>query len=106
MARRKGHSFERHVAILFQSIFPGARRQLEYHSDDAKGIDIAGTGVYKVQCKRYRDYAPVAKINEVQCDREFGEVPILVTAGDHKEPMAVLPLEDLLQLIERVERAG
>lgn len=98
-SRKKGHQFERDVAIMFRGIFPGARRQLEYHEDDCLGVDIAGTGRWKVQCKKLRDYAPISRIREVQCNRVLGDVPILVTAGDNKEPMAVLPLEDLLYLI-------
>lgn len=98
-SRRKGHSFERSVAILLRSIFPNARRQLEYHEDDCLGVDIQNTGHYRIQCKKLKKYAPITAITEVQCARELGEIPVLVTAGDGLEPMAVLPFDDFLKLI-------
>lgn len=99
LSRTKGHSFEREVAIKLRPIFPEARRQLEYHSADANGVDIANTGFYKIQCKKFKRYAPITCIEEVQCDREMGDVPILVTACDRGEIMAVLPFDELLRLI-------
>ncbi len=98
-SRNKGHSFERHIANLFKTIFKDSRRQLEYHVDDCKGVDIQGAGPYKIQCKKLKSYVSVNTIKEIECDRELGEVPILVTAGDFQEPMAVIPLVDLLRLI-------
>jgi hypothetical protein len=57
------------------------------------------TGEFRFQCKRGRKYASVATIGEIECDRLFGEIPVLVTKGDDVEPMAVLPLDDLIQLL-------
>lgn len=100
-SRRKGHSFERQLAIWLRGIWPGARRQLEYHENDCRGIDIADTGRFKFQCKKLKSYASVNTIFEVQCDRDFGDVPILVTAADNKPAMAVLHLEDLIELLKK-----
>jgi len=97
--RTKGHQFEREIARMFREIgFPDARRQLEYHEDDAQGVDIQGTGEFKIQCKRHKKYVPVNKIEEIQNLSEH-ETPILITKADRKEAMAVLPLKDLLELI-------
>lgn len=101
-SRTKGHSFERWCANEFRLVFPEARRQPEYHVKDANGVDLQGTGRYKIQCKRFRKYASITAINEVKC--EIDHVPILVTRGDNSEAMAVLPLKDLIQLIKRCER--
>lgn len=98
-SRRKGHQFERDIANQLKDIFPEARRQLEYHSADANGVDIQNTESFFFQCKKYKSYVPCTKINEIRCDRSLGEVPILVTAGDNLEPLAVLPFKDLLNLI-------
>lgn len=100
--RRKGLVFEREVAIAFRAAgFPAASRHLEFQSHHGgQGIDLEGVGPYRVQCKKLRQYASVATIEEVKCERWLGEVPILVTAGDNKEPMAVLPLEELMRLIK------
>lgn len=105
LSRTKGHSFERHIASMFRGIFPSARRQLEYHTADANGVDIANTGRYRIQCKRMRVYASISKIFEVQCLDFLGEdeVPILITRGDNLETMAVLPFRNLLELIEAHE---
>lgn len=98
-SRRKGHQFEREMAIALRKIFPGARRQLEYHSRDARGVDLQETGPYRIQCKKLQKYAPIERIFEVQYDcRE--EVPVLITAGDSRPPMVVLPLTEFLRLLE------
>lgn len=48
-ARRKGHNFEREVAILFREFYPEAIRNLEYQ--EGEGVDIANTGEFSIQCK-------------------------------------------------------
>ncbi len=85
---------------MFRSVFPGARRQLEYHINDCKGVDIAGVEPFRIQCKKTKKYVPLSTINEVQCDRSFGDVPVLIAAGDDQEPLACLPLPDFLKLVE------
>ena len=97
--RTKGHAFEREVAKALKPIFPLARRQLEYHENDCLGVDIANTGPYRIQCKRYKAYAPISKIEEVKADELMGEVPILVTKADRGPVLAVLPFDELLRLI-------
>lgn len=98
-ARKKGHGFEREIAIQLREVFPGARRHLEYQDCEANGIDLVGTGLYRIQCKRLKKYAPISLIEEVQCDELMGDIPVLVTAGDSKPTMAVLPLADLIRLM-------
>lgn len=97
--RTKGLSFERKIAILLRPIFPKARRHLEYQDAEANGCDLVETGHYKIQCKKLKKYSSITAIQEVQCSRELGEVPVLITAGDNQEPMAVLPLSEFLKLI-------
>lgn len=101
MSRTKGHSFERAVAAALRVVFPGARRQLEYHENDCLGIDIAETGLFKIQCKAWAKYAPIACIFEIRCDRQLGDIPVLITKGNKLEPMAVLPLDDFIRLISQ-----
>jgi len=105
-SRRKGHSFERSIAILFRSLFPKARRQLEYQIDDCNGVDIAGTDPFKIQCKKLKKYAPITAIEEVKCHRELGDIPVLITAGDHQEPIAALYFSDFFRLLEKAKKAG
>lgn len=100
LSRTKGHSFEREIAKLLRHIFPNVKRQLEYQIDDCNGVDLANTSNLKIQCKKYKKYVSINKIKEVDCNRALGDVPILVTAGDREEPMAVLPFDDLITLLE------
>lgn len=99
LSRTKGHSFERLIAKTLRVVFPGARRQLEYHSKDANGIDLMDTGFYKFQCKRMRKWASLQAIEEIKCDELLGEVPVLVTQGDHKRILACMPFEEFLRLL-------
>ena len=98
-SRRKGHSFERLVANLLKPLYPNARRHLEFQVGEANGVDISNTGSYKIQCKRLAKYAPVTCIEEVQCCEELGDVPVLITAGNEKRAVAVIPLEEFIRLV-------
>lgn len=98
--RARGSAFEREIANALKPIFPEARRLLENHKDDARGVDILHTGDYRFQCKRMARYAKLDCIEEVQCDEMLGEVPVLVAKADHKRVLAVLPFEELLRLLQ------
>lgn len=100
--RTKGHAFERKIAQQFRPFFPEARRHLEYQDGEANGVDIANTGKFKIQCKKHKSYVPINTIKEI---KEKG-VPLLITAGDHKEPMVVIPLKDFLNLLKNNELEG
>jgi hypothetical protein len=100
-ARKKGHEFERWCAIKLRKVFPNAKRHLEFQKSEAKGIDLDHTGQYKIQCKRMKKYAPITCIEEVQCHDWLGEIPVLITAADDRPALAVIPLHELIRLIER-----
>lgn len=103
--RTKGHNFEREIANRFKTVFEGARRHLEFQKEEAQaGVDISNTGRYKVQCKRGKRYAPMTAIYEVEIDFIEGGCPILVTQADRQPILAVLPFEELLDLIRLKER--
>lgn len=104
--RRKGHQFERDVAVLFRGIFPDAKRHLETRRSDVTGVDLDGTGEFRIQCKRGRGYAPLSRIGEVQIDPLDGGVPVLVTQADGAEPLAALPLADFLRLVRRSRKTA
>ena len=101
LSRTKGLSFERQIAIKLREIFPNARRHLEYQSEEANGVDLVNTGAFRIQCKKLKKYAPITCIEEVVCDPVMGDIPVLITAGDNKPAMAVLPLDDFLKLISK-----
>lgn len=99
-ARSKGLGFEREVAVLLRPFFPNARRHLEYQDAEANGVDLVETGDFRFQCKKLKTYAPVTTLNEIDCERAFGEVPVLVTSGDNLPAVAVLYFEDFLWLLK------
>ena len=99
MSRNKGHSYEREIANRFKEIgFPGAKRKLEYQISEAQGYDIEGVGNLRPQLKRYKDYCPISKIEEVQCNGPK-DIPILITRGDRKRDVVALYLDDFLKII-------
>lgn len=104
-SRTKGHNQERHLAELFREAgFPNARRMLEYHSDDAKGVDLQNTGPYLIQSKATKNYVPINTIEEIQLDK-FPEdsIPVLVAKADRKKPVAVLYLDDFMDMVKALK---
>lgn len=95
-SRTKGHQFERDTANTFKEFFPKARRQLEYHEDDCRGVDIQHTGKLAIQCKRYKGYVPINKIEEIQLKNKIN---LLITKADKKDTMVVLKLHDFLEIL-------
>jgi hypothetical protein len=103
--RRAGHTFERDVAKALLPIFPHAKRHLEFQASEAAlGVDISNTGKYRIQCKRYRKYAPLSCIEEIK--PEAGTVPVLVTVGHDKPPLACLPFDEFVRLVTIAEAFG
>jgi hypothetical protein len=95
-ARRKGYGYERTIANILKDIFPEAKRHLEFQGQEAKGYDLDNTGEFRIQCKRYKQYAPITKIEEVQ---ETG-TPVLITKGDRKKDVVCMYLEDWIKLLK------
>lgn len=94
LSRTKGHSFERDIALKLRGLFPDARRLLEYQ--EGMGIDLEKTGRLRIQCKAYKNYAPLSKIEEAG-DKD---IPALVTKGDRKPILIALRLDDFIELME------
>lgn len=98
LSRTKGHSYEREIAKRFQSMgYNDARRHLEYHTDDAKdGVDLINTGMFNVQTKRGRTYAPINKIFEI---KKSGGINLLITRADNEKSMVVMSLDDFETIV-------
>ena len=96
---KKGKQFERDISNALGHIFPAAERMLEYQASGNIGIDIQGTGNFKIQCKRNAGYASVSKIHEVR-SKDKNDIPILVTKGNRMDAMAVLPFDNLVYMLE------
>ncbi len=105
MARAKGLQFERLVAIALRPIFPKARRHLECQAAEANGVDLVETGHYRIQCKRGRKYSSFSAIQEVTADELMGEIPVLITQGDHERILVAIPLEEFVALLKYKHKA-
>lgn len=97
-SRRKGHSFEREVAIKLKSLFPNARRKLEYHISQCTGVDLEETGVFRIQCKRSKTSVPMNKIKEIKDEG----IHVLWTKVDRERDMVTLYAEDFLRIVEKL----
>lgn len=96
---KKGKAYEREVSNDIGHIFPEAQRHLEYQADEEQGLDIEGTDVFRIQCKFRQNYVPINAIREVQI-KDPRHIPVLVTKGNHREPMAVLPWKKFVTILE------
>lgn len=112
--RAKGHAFERLIAQDFQElgfdcITTRAAKGGNWCATD-NGVDLAGTEPFAVQCKRFKDYAPISCIEEIGryvevCGATGSEgvftdpIPLLITKKDNGPTMAVLEWTELKKLI-------
>jgi hypothetical protein len=98
-SRSKGLKFENEVATKLAHIFPDACRHLEFQKQKAaKKMDIENTGPWIIQCKNKQKYENPKTLHETQTKE--GEYPVLVTKGFKQPPLAVIPFEVLVMLIE------
>lgn len=100
-ARTKGLAFERWVAKRLRKIFPDVGRLLEFQAKHANGTDLEGTGDFRIQCKAFKNYAPISCLREVKICPIDGGVPVLVTKGDREPPVVVLLFDDFVELVRR-----
>lgn len=99
-AREKGIQFERLVAAALSPVFPKVKRRLEFQQLEQRGVDLDNTGRYLFQCKKLAKYAPINLIKEIDLRACKDKIPVLVTSGTGQEPMAVLPLSSLVELLK------
>lgn len=103
-SRRKGHAFERFVAIVLRVCFPDARRGLQYR--DPEACDIEGTP-FRIECKNhatlsYNDiHAALEQATENGKAHNDKRPPIAVTKTNRKKPLVHMTLETLVTLVER-----
>lgn len=104
-SRRKGHNFERIIANAFRLAgWLGAKRHLEMQAHDCQGYDIDGVDPFRIQCKNWKDYAPVSTIEEVR--KIPGMVPVLISKGENKPAVAVMYFDDFMRIITEAKAAG
>lgn len=100
-SRKKGHSFERSVAQDLRAAgFPNARRQLEYHEDDANGVDLQHTGDFKVQCKALNKQPNIPAVMREMRALNPQDIPMVVFKVDKQGTFAAFRYEDALKLMQ------
>lgn len=98
--RRKGHSWEREVAKMLRDIFPDAARQLEYQENECNGIDLKGTGSFKIQCKCSYHVPNIPRVFDEFKGLRKGDIPVVAFKVDGKGMYAALKIEDLIRLMK------
>jgi hypothetical protein len=97
-SRRKGHSFERLMAISLRKIWPEARRGLQYQ-DGAECPDVTGTP-YWVECKIGKRTNIKAALRQATEDSK-GTKPVLVITRDDRQPVLVTMLWDTFSALHK-----
>lgn len=94
--RIKGRRFEQEIVNDLKAVgMLDARRNLGESGGQLLGVDVIG-GVYRIQCKRYKGYASLSKLDEVPGTP--GTVPLLVTKADRKPALVAMRWADFLAL--------
>lgn len=95
LSRTKGAKFEQKIARLLSKIFPDCRRNLT-ETQVGQGVDLVNTGRLKVQCKFWKEYPPISRLEEVP--RGGDHFPALVAKGNKKDEVIVMYLADFIKL--------
>jgi len=105
LARAKGKSFERAVAIDFRAVFPNARRTLTQQRDSGEEPDINIPGWW-VEAKAHKRVtirkAFEQAVDEIQRARSTAK-PVAVTKDNGTEPLATLRLSDFIELLRQAQ---
>jgi len=93
--RRRGHQFEREVAIDLRAVgFHDAKRHLEYQKEEVVGVDIDNTGQFKIQCKAKNNSPNIpAVFKEIKHDKD-NDIPVVVFKVTNKGEYACFKWED------------
>ena len=109
-ARKKGAAFELFCAKAFDSALgTETRRNLQPQGGRAVGSDLVVTrdGLrlpLSIECKHGVKPNPRAALEQCTRDAQPGDYVIAVVRDDHKAPFAVLSLDDLLELLSKIDR--
>lgn len=96
--RQKGHSFERWVANRLSARLG---RQINRNIGQARdGGDDITVSNFRIECKRRRKIGVYPWFKQVQETCRRDELPIVVLQADYQEPLALIPLEALLDYID------
>lgn len=99
-SKAKGKAAELELAAFFREHgFDEARRGVQYKGG-SDSPDVTGLPGYHVECKRVERGNLYDWLDQAKRDAAPDIVPLVCHRRNHREWVAILPLEDLLYLIE------
>lgn len=108
-ARAKGAAFERACAKKIDAALgTSSRRNLQPQGGSAVGSDLVVTKrgkrlPFSIECKHGIKPNPRSAFEQCTRDAQAGDYAIAVIKDDQKRPFCVLSLDDLLELISKIE---
>lgn len=99
--RRKGHNFEREIAIALRSIFPSARRQIQTSIYDKRKLPDVIAGPYSIECKCCKRVNVPAAIRQAN-EEATTLIPVVVFKQDREEIYAALSFKHFCSLLEQI----
>jgi len=105
-SRRKGAAFERALAARFREVLasPGIRRGFQSRAGtDAPDVDVPGLWI---EAKHHRRVNLRAALAQAIAAAPPDRVPVAICKDDRAEPVAVLRLDDFLQLVVQHQNGG
>jgi len=101
-SRRKGAAGERELAAKLRGLFPGlpVRRGQQYSG--VGGADVVGLAGVHVECKRTARLHLYPALGQARRDAKDGAVPVVMWRGNGADWVAVVALDDLIDLASAV----
>lgn len=106
-SRRKGHQGERDIAKVLSSVYPNARRGLQYQPfrnpegfetpGKVRECDVEGTPFW-VECKRGKKCRIKPALEQARRDRDK-RMPLAVCRDDNEEAIVSMYLVDFIRYI-------
>lgn len=101
--RLKGANWERDVARLFLEAMPecGARRAIGQYRGGAEAPDVLVPGLFWVECKVGKAPPLMRALHQALDDMPTGQglTALAVVKQDRRRPVALLELDDLLDIL-------
>lgn len=99
-SRRKGKDGELEVARILKARGLEASRGCQYHGGP-DSPDVVGLPGFHIEVKRVEAFNLYNALDQADRDKGADEVPVVVHRRSRKPWVAILPLDDFLDLVER-----
>jgi hypothetical protein len=97
--RRKGHSWERELAIRLRAVFPDARRGYQYR-DGADAADVL-VPCFHIEAKVGARPNLTAALRQAEGDAKLGMWPVAICKQDREDPTVTMRLTDWEELVKQ-----